>query len=145
MNFERFAPDANRFVNEVAAELNGPPEEGFAYRITRSVLHTVREVLSPEESCHLMAQLPFMLKAVYVDGWKIGPKRRIHSMQEFLACLRDNSARPGVDFGNDEEAVQKVQRVLAVLQRQVSTGEIADVIDQFPGELKELWSAPAYT
>lgn len=142
MKFEQYAPEANRFIKEVAEELNRPQDEEHAYRVTRSVLHAVREILTPEESTHLLAQFPMFLKAVYVDGWKIGPKNRIRSMAEFLACLRSKNNRPEVDFGNDDEAQQKVQTVLSVLQRHISTGEIADILGQFPSELKVLWRAP---
>lgn len=143
MKFEKFAGEANKFLNQVAAELNRPPMgEDHAYRITRTVFHAVREILTPEESTHLIAQLPMLLKAVYVDGWKIGPKERIRSVPEFLTCLRSLADRPEVDFGNDQQAIFTVQVVLDVLQQHITVGEAADIIAQFPNELKELWQAP---
>jgi uncharacterized protein (DUF2267 family) len=142
MKFEKFAAEANKFLNQVVDELNRPQGEDQAYRVTRTVFHAIREILTPEESTHLIAQLPMLLKALYVDGWKIGPKNRIRSMPEFLACLRSFSDRPEVDFGNDQQAVFTVQVVLDVLQQHITTGEAADIIAQFPNELKELWQAP---
>lgn len=142
MNFEKYAAEATRFFKEVAGKLENPADENHAFRVTRSVLHTIRDILTPEESTHLLAQLPMYLKAVYVDGWKIGPKNRIRSMEEFLTCLRAKSDRPAIDFGNDTEATKNVQAVLAVLQERVTTGEIADIISQFPGELMHLWRTP---
>ena len=140
MNFERYAPDANMFLKEVAQELGNAQDTEQAYRIMKSVFHTVREILSPEESLHMIAQLPMIIKAVYVDGWHIPAKERIRSMPEFLACLRNTSDRSAArDFGSDETAIQKVKSVLNVLKRHVTTGEIQHMIDQFPMELAELW------
>jgi uncharacterized protein (DUF2267 family) len=144
MKFEQYAAEASHFMKEVAEELENPRDENHAYRVTRTVFHTIRDILTPEGSTHLMAQLPMYLKALYVDGWKLGPKDRIRSMKEFLANLRARNDRPELDFGNDSEAIKKVQAVLAVLQKHVTTGEITHIMDQFPGELMEIWKAPVH-
>ncbi len=140
MNFELYAPEANKFVKEVAQELGSPDDTDHAYRVMKSVLHTIREIISPEESLHLIAQLPLVLKGVYVEGWRLGNKNRIRSMGEFLECLRKKSDRSaGRDFGNDETAKHHTKCVLNVLKRHVATGQVQDMIDQFPMELAELW------
>lgn len=143
MKFDKYAAEAIHFFKEVANELERPPDENHAHRVTRSVLHTIRDILTPEASTHLIAQLPMYLKALYVDGWKIGQQNRIRSMEEFLTALREKSDRPAIDFGNNSESIKKVQAVLNVLQQHVTTGEIKDIMDQFPTELIELWRAPA--
>lgn len=140
MNFEQYAPDANKFVREVATELGNAEDTEQAYRVMKAVLHTVRDILSPEESMHLVAQLPLIMKGVYVEGWHITQKDRIRSMQEFLARLREKDERSsGRDFGNDETATHHIKCVLNVLKRHVATGQIQDMIDQFPMELAGLW------
>lgn len=143
MNFDQYATDGKLFIREISAELGGAPDENHAFRVTRAVLHTIRNIFTPEESTHLIAQLPMFIKAIYVDGWKIGKGNRIRSMEEFLSALRANSDRPEVDFGNDTEARRKVQAVMAVLQNHVAIGELSDMMDQFPGELIELFKSPA--
>ena len=140
MNFEQYAPEANKFVREVAEELGNARDTDHAYRIMRSVFHTVREILSPEESLHFIAQLPLMIKGVYVDSWHIPARHRIRSMAEFLACLREQDKPAAArDFGDDETAKRHVKSVLNVIKRHVATGEIQHMIDQFPIELTELW------
>lgn len=140
MNFEQYAPEANRFVKEVAKALGNENDTDHAYRVTKSVFHAIREILSPEESMHLVAQLPLVLKGVYVDSWHMKPKSRVRSMPEFLACLREKSDRSaGRDFGDDETAKHHAKCVLNVLKSHVATGQIQDMIDQFPMELAELW------
>jgi uncharacterized protein (DUF2267 family) len=142
MKFEHYAAEATHFIKEVADEIGDPFDDRQAYRVTRSVLHTLREIITAEESTHLIAQLPMYLKAIYVDGWKIGPKNRIRSMDEFLTALRSNNDIRETDFDNDSEAIRKTQAVLAVLQRHITTGEIVDIMRQFPSELIGLWHAP---
>jgi uncharacterized protein (DUF2267 family) len=140
MNFERYAPDANMFLKEIAQELGNPQDTEQAYRIMKSVFHSVREILSPQESLHMLAQLPLIIKGVYVDGWHIPARDRIRSMPEFLECLRNTADRSAArDFGNDDDAIHKVKCVLNVLKHHITTGEIQHMIDQFPMELSELW------
>jgi uncharacterized protein (DUF2267 family) len=143
MKFEQYVPEANRFLKEVAHELGNAADSNHAYRMLRNVLHTIREILTPEESSHLIAQLPLLIKGVYVDGWKMQPTKRIRSREEFFERLRLKSDLPEKDLNNDEEAINKVQGVLYVLQKYVSAGEMAHIINQFPGELTELWRLPA--
>lgn len=144
MQLDHFATEANLFFKEVANELDNPLDEAHAYRVTRSTFHTLRDMLTPEESAHLIAQLPMYLKAVYVDGWNLRQaKNKIRSMSEFLECIRANNEHPERDFGNDASAKAKVQAVFAALQQKVTTGEIIHILDQMPEELTELWKAPA--
>lgn len=140
MNFEQYAPEGNKFVKEVAEELDNAQDTDHAYRVMRSVFHAIREVLSPEESLHMLAQLPLMVKGTYVDGWHISSGNRIRSMAEFLACLRQQNEPVATrDFGNDETAIHHTKCVLNVIKRHVATGEIQHMMDQFPMELMELW------
>jgi uncharacterized protein (DUF2267 family) len=140
MNFEQYAPEANIFLREIAEQLRSPNDNDHAYRVMKSVFHTLREILSPEESLHLISQLPLAIKGVYVDGWHLQTKDRIRSMPEFLQCLRSqNQPAAGRDFGNDEIAKHHTKCVFNVLKRHVTAGEIQHVIDQFPMELMELW------
>lgn len=85
-----------------------------------------------------------MLKAVYVDGWNFKQSAdRIRSMGGFLECLREKDAMAATrDFGNDETAKHHVKAVLGVIQQHASAGEIMHILNQFPGELFELWVAP---
>lgn len=147
MNFESYAPEANLFLKEVATELGTPQDTDHAYRVTRSVFHTLREVLVPEESAHLISQLPIMLKAIYVDGWNFQSRKdnKIRSMDAFLQCVRSKDQTAATrDFGNDDTAKTRVKSVLGVLQRHVSEGETMHILNQLPGELSELWIAPAH-
>ena len=42
-----------------------------AYRALRSVLHVLRDRLTPEQAVHLGAQLPLLVRGIFYDGWRI--------------------------------------------------------------------------
>jgi uncharacterized protein (DUF2267 family) len=45
-----------------------------AYRGLRSVLHVLRDRLTPEQAVHLGAQLPLLVRGIFYDGWRIAGK-----------------------------------------------------------------------
>lgn len=140
MNFEQYVQDANKFLKTVSTELGNPEDTDHAYRVTRAFFQTLREIITPEESLDLVSQLPMFLKAMYVEGWKLGPKARIRSTEEFLERLRSKTDRTAArDFGNNETAKEKVTAVIKALKQYVSPGEIQDIIDQFPMEFADIW------
>jgi uncharacterized protein (DUF2267 family) len=140
MKFDQFVEKGNEFLKEVAIELGAPDDTEQAYRVMTAVFHTVRETITPEESLHLISQLPMFIKAVYVNSWHLNPKNKIRSTAEFFDCLRKQAPRTaGEDFGDDVNARIKTQAVFKVIKNHVATGEIQDILDQLPMELAELW------
>jgi uncharacterized protein (DUF2267 family) len=146
MKFEHYLSEARKFVKEVSREIGDPADTQRGERVLTAVLHTLRELLSPEESLHLIAQLPMLIKAVYVNGWHIKPKARIRSMDDFIErLLLQNPKTAAEDFGNDEKAIENTRAVLRVLKRHVSHGEIQHLIEQFPDDLTPLWFSEGKT
>jgi len=140
MNFDKHTQEAHKFFNELAERLGNPDDADHAFRVAHATLHTLREILTPEESLHLISQIPMYLKAVYVDGWKLTVKDRIRSMDEFLERLQSKADRTYArDFGNREHAIQKVKAVFEQLQQYISPGEVDDILAQFPTDLADLW------
>lgn len=137
LDFEKYAFKGNEFVSLVAEDLE--VSEKKAGRVIRSVLHALRNRLSHEESFQLLAQLPMALKGVYVDGWKFEKKfNRISHVNEFMDEIRlEDGGLAGYDFGNNANAKLAVAAVFKALTYFVSDGEMNDVIDVMPQELKE--------
>ena len=137
LDFEKYATKGNEFVHLVAEDLKIP--RGMAGRIIRAVLHALRNQLSHEESFQLIAQLPMALKGVYVDGWNFERVfSRISHVEDFLDEVRkEDGDRAGYDFGNDIKARLGVEAVIKALGYFVSDGEIDDIIDLLPKEIKE--------
>jgi uncharacterized protein (DUF2267 family) len=141
VNINKYTAEANRFINEVAAELGDSSAWDMAGRVTIAVFHTLREKLTPEESFHLISQLPMILKGIYVDGWDPAKQvERTDTLEEFLQHLRDHDARAaGRDFGDDEQAARHFQAVLRVMSHYISDGEMKHIRQQLPRPVAQLF------
>jgi uncharacterized protein (DUF2267 family) len=143
MNFEKYASTGNEFLNEVAEELSIPGDKDTAGRILRAVLWTLRARLSQAESFDLIAQLPMMLKAVYVDGWRPGavPDKHIRNVDDFVEAMMEHADQSALrDFPNPARARTCASAVFRVLKRHVSPGESKDIAGQLPKALQMLWT-----
>jgi uncharacterized protein (DUF2267 family) len=140
MKYEHYVQEAHKFVKDIAAELGEPDNTYQADRIMTSVLHALRDILTPEESLHLISQLPMLIKGIYVNGWRLSTKNRIRSMDEFIESLMLQNPRTAPqDFGTDEKAIERTKAVFKVLRNQIAIGEVKDIVSQLPSELTELW------
>ncbi len=138
LDFEKYAIKGNEFVHLVSDELKIPKD--IASRIIRAVFHALRNRLTHEESFQLLAQLPMVLKGVYVDGWKFDNTfHKIKHIEDFLDEVRkEDGGTAGYDFGNDLRTKNSVSAVFKALHYFVSEGEMKDMIAMLPVDLKKL-------
>jgi uncharacterized protein (DUF2267 family) len=141
INTGKYVEEVNHFLRQVATELGNPEDTDHAGRVTIAVLHTLRERISVEESIHLISQLPIILKGIYVDGWDISREMsEADTLDEFLEGIRQNAPRTQArDFGNDQEAREKVKAILRVMRNYISTGEMNHIREQLPDRLGVLF------
>ena len=67
LNFENYSQKAYEFVKEVAKALSNAEDTEHAGRVIVPVFHAIRDVITPEESMHLIAQLPQNI----ADLWEV--------------------------------------------------------------------------
>ena len=136
LEFEKYVAKGNEFVRLVTDELNVPRD--MAGRMIRAVLHALRSNLSHEESFQLIAQLPMALKGVYVDGWNFdNDSNRIKHVEDFLDEVRkEDVGRADFDFGNNIKTRVSVAAVMKALSYFVTEGEMNNIIDALPVEIK---------
>ncbi len=140
LKFNKYVRDAEAFVKEIAQEMGSPIDMNKAERILRAVLHAFRNRLTPNESLQLIAQLPMLVKAIYVDGWRISNEaKNLRTLGDFIEAVREEGG-PATrnDFVTDREVENAIRAVFKVLKTQVSAGEIHDIIATLPGELRPL-------
>lgn len=107
-----------------------------AYSVLRAVLHALRDRLIVDEAVNLEAQLPMLIRGFYYEGWRPeGRPFKYRHKEEFFAQVA--KTLPGMEQAELERAVRAVFKVLS---SQVTGGEIAQVRDQLPAEVRELWS-----
>jgi uncharacterized protein (DUF2267 family) len=135
LNFEKYAQTGTAFVKKIAAEIGDPEDTATASRILRSTLHVLRDQSTPEESVQFISQLPMFIKAIYVDGWKLGSnKGRVHQLGDFVAAVGETDS----DFSNPESCFLAIQAVFRVIRDYVSEGEIEDLKRTLPEEMRGL-------
>jgi uncharacterized protein (DUF2267 family) len=137
MHFYSYARKGYDFIDEVAAELQTDDTEK-ASRITRSVFRALRNRLTIEESFQFIAQLPMILKAVYVDGWKISLQfDKMQHIADFISeVIKEDDASAWKDFSKPEEVQEAIIAVFRVLARHISSGEVKNLMSVLPGDLQ---------
>lgn len=138
MNFEDYAAEANRFINEVAHEIGC--DRNAAGRITRAVLHALRDRLPADDAVQFAQGLPMALRGVYFDQYDISKTPvLIRSVPAFLEYIRDkNRFSAIVDFPSPQDVVHGLQAVFRVLSRNMDWGQVEQVIHLLPKNIAHL-------
>ncbi|MHA7831854.1 MAG: DUF2267 domain-containing protein [Flagellimonas sp.] len=140
-NFDQYTAEGNTFLNDYAKQMSMENDRDRAGRIMTSILYALRDIISPTESMQFIAQLPMIIKAIYVNGWAIGKKRtRVKNLTDFiqLAKKHDGAAATN-DFGYDDDAAEYyIQTTFLFLKNYVSQGELEDIRDVLPKGLKNI-------
>ncbi len=147
LNFEKYAAKGNEFLNKLAVRLGDVENRDRAGRVLKSVLRALRNRISIEESLQLISQLPMVIKAVYVDGWKLNQEfTRIKTIEDFSAeVMKEDGAAAWRDFSSVEEATDAIEAVMKTLADYVSAGELHDIIDLMPREIKQHFTVWVHT
>ena len=135
--FSQSVQDAERILNEISEEM-GDPRKKIAYQALRGVLFALRDRLPLGEAVDLAAQFPLIIRGIYYEGYRPAGKPEKYDRDEFLKRVSDQLQMAG--GANPEKATRAV---LAVLTRYVSAGEIEEVQNALPKDLRALWPEPA--
>ena len=134
--FDTTVQKTNIWLNAIMQRL-GTDDRRRAYEGLRGVLHALRDRLLVEEAAQLSAQLPMLVRGIYFEGWRpTGKPVKERHKEQFIERVRA-SLTQGRSPDQDPEAV--IRAVFAVLAERVSEGEIADVQEVLPQELRDLW------
>lgn len=108
--------------------------ESEALAVLRAVLHQLRDRLTPDEAVDLGAQLPLIVRGIYYEGWRPSKTpERVRSQEEFLEGVSAKLAPHPIG------AQSATRDVFSLLAQAIDSGEIANVINQLPAGIKELW------
>lgn len=126
------------WIKELDAEL-GWADKARSYRLLRVVLQSLRDWLQVNEAADLAAQLPALLRGVYYEHWRPAAcPVRARSRDDFLARV-DHAFRtdPIADTAS------AVSTVFGFLTAKIGPGEMNDVRQSLPADLRKLWPGPA--
>jgi uncharacterized protein (DUF2267 family) len=133
--FDRTLQKTNVWLNQLM-EIMHWQDRHTAYTALRATLHALRDRLTVQEAAQLAAQLPMLIRGIYYEGWNPAqtpvPERHL---DQFLARIER-------EFRSDDRAdPEEIARaVFCVLATHVTQGEIADIEDMLPSEVRALWS-----
>ncbi|MEK0086102.1 DUF2267 domain-containing protein [Benzoatithermus flavus] len=131
--FDKTLQTTHIWLGEIMAEMG--PDRQRAYHALRAVLHALRDRLPIDDSAHLAAQLPLLVRGIYYDGWHPRPGTSRERKQEaFVAHIQDGLQ--GIRPFDPKQAAQVVFKVIA---RHVSPGEWQKVKHALPQEIQVLW------
>jgi uncharacterized protein (DUF2267 family) len=106
-----------------------------AYLALRATLHTLRDRLIVDEVAQLGAQFPMLVRGMYFEGWDPSdqPLKARHKIDFLLELAAHFPKDPVVD------AEGMARGVFRLLESRISEGEINDIRQILPAELRELW------
>lgn len=132
--FDTTVHKTNAWLNELMLLLDFGGKRQ-AYEGLRATLHALRDRLTVEETAHLSAQLPMLIRGFFYEQWDpTGKPLKIRHLDEFLDAVQ----RPlPPDFPCEPEEVARA--VLSLLAARIADGEIDDVKHLVPAELRTLW------
>ena len=134
--FDRTLHKTHAWLKAIMEEL-GTEDRHKAYLDLRAVLHALRDRLTVEEVAQLAAQLPMLVRGLYYEGWDpTGKPLKERHKEAFLAHVAEELKTPSGPAVDPEAATRAVFKVLS---REISQGELEDVLGLLPKELRALW------
>ncbi|HEX4810600.1 MAG TPA: DUF2267 domain-containing protein [Bryobacteraceae bacterium] len=133
--FDTTLQKTHEWLQEIMQQL-GTENRQEAYLILRATLHTLRDRLPLEETAHLGAQLPMLIRGIYYESWR--PSLEVCKMHrnEFFECVLAHFTRTALEKVDPEPAIRAVFRTLS---RNIAAGEVSKIIHVLPDDLKDLW------
>ena len=131
--FDETVHKTNAWLKEIANALD--LDRHGAYHVLRAVLHTLRDRLTVEETAQLGDQMPMLVRGIYYEAWHpAGKPEKIRSREEFLSKISGRIAmKQSIDPENAARAVFRT------LEHHISAGEIRDVMQVLPEDIRALW------
>lgn len=138
--FDPYAEKGNEFLDILSDHLLVTDDIPRSVRVLRSVLHALRDNLPVEVSLQFMAQLPMVVKALYVEGWKTPPSKMkpVKQADDFIQAVmqKENSLLAAHDFIDADGAAAAIHAVFRTIAYYVSEGEWEDVLHVLPENLQ---------
>ena len=133
-SFDHTVHLTHEWINELTERLDWD-DKRRAYRLLRETLQALRDWLGVNEAANLGAQLPMLLRGVFYDGWHpAGTPVKDRSKEDFFARINQAFEKDPID--RPETAVGAV---FEFLNKRVSRGEIDDVRNALPKQIRSLW------
>lgn len=134
--FDTTIQESNVWLKAIEARL-APCDRHQAYGALRAVLHVLRDRLPMDAVLGVSAQLPMLLRGLFLEGWRpvTGPTD-IHDPQAFATEVAAHLP-PRFPRQPNEAA----EAVFAVLAERLDQGEVTKLAQFLPSRLRSLFPA----
>jgi len=131
--FDRTLQTTNIWLGEIMKEVG--PDRQVAWKVLSVVLHKLRDRLPVELAAHLGAELPLLVRGAYYDQFTPGKmpsdcrnlEEFVEEVAEWLTDIRPVDPRTAV------------HAVFGVLSRHLPRGQIENVQQALPKDLRASW------
>lgn len=137
--FDRTLHETHQWLG-VIGEVMNDTRSSVTYHALRGTLRALRDRLPVEEVFDLSAQLPMLIRGIYFEGYRPGNKPEKMDREAFLERVRDELDAAG--GANPELAIRGV---FTAVNRKVAVGEVLQVRNALPSDLRTLWPDPEVT
>lgn len=131
--FDTTIQKTNEILKEIESKLGWEEHRNQSYSALRAVLHTLRDLLLPNEAVQLGEQLPTLLRGVYYEGWEPSETPRKANRAGFLEEIRRK-----FPFSMGENIEYLVGVILKALRKHISLGEAEDIKAELPKDIRSL-------
>ncbi|WP_342642141.1 DUF2267 domain-containing protein [Rhodoligotrophos ferricapiens] len=111
------------------------PDKQRCYHALRAVLQTLRDRLTTDQAAHLGAQLPLIVRGIYYEGYRPSTQPvTMRSADEFIARVEQR-----IGDLPPMNPLDATRAVFHVLERHISPGEMEEVKQALPEEIRRLF------
>jgi uncharacterized protein (DUF2267 family) len=132
--FDTTLQETYAWIRDILKE-TGWSDRHYGLQALRGVLHAVRDEITADQSGHLSAQLPMLVRGIYFEGWDPSKAPAVDRNPEaFLNRIRPHFA----GYGDPIDFAWLTRAVLRVLKSRIP-GEYEKIKATIPKEVRELW------
>lgn len=128
------------WLRDINEAMGGWMSDDYALQAMRAALRPLRDYLSVEQSAHLSAQLPLMIRGIFYEEWT--PSRvpvREHDEDEILTSVM----RYFRGKGRTPDPKDVLRAVYGVVHHHITAGESRKAYNAMPKEIRKYWPAQA--
>lgn len=131
--FDKTLHTTNTWLGEIMDDLG--KERHVAWHALGTVLRAVRDRVTTGLAAHLGAQLPMLVRGLYYDQWNPAQEpTKWRSLEEFLGVVS-----AGFRGMEEVDPALAAQAVFRVLDHYLDPGQVANVRNAMPEEVRALW------
>ncbi len=136
---EKLLIDLDEAAHQLARCMNCPNEPEKAVRALKSVFGVIRNRFTFEESLEFVGLLPLPLKAIYVDGWRVGESApvQLHSLEELIDDIVANQSFEENWYNSNRDELRKtIKAIFQMIGSHVTEADMETNVYYLPLEIQ---------